>query len=230
MTIPRFFFLIQVACAAALMAVSSTVAGEKESAAVITFATEPGELYLPVAEVSRALRLPVLLNIAGQCIQINGMEVAAGSLRCLNDGTELIGASGLVKAGVDARSLGRIFGAGAEPKRVEINLGTQQIFAWQGSRLVLQSHISSGRNGRTPAGDFRAGPFRARMHYSTRYHNAPMPWSVQINGHVFIHGFTSVPNYPASHGCIRLPLTGHNPARFFFEWVDNGTPVQITRD
>jgi hypothetical protein len=50
---------------------------------------------------------------------------------------------------------------------------------------------------------------------------------VQVNGHVFIHGFTSVPGYPASHGCVRVPLTGGNPARFFYEWVDAGTPVEI---
>ena len=47
--------------------------------------------------------------------------------------------------------------------------------------------------------------------------------------HVFVHGFTSVPYYPASHGCIRLPLTGGNPAKFFYEWTDTGTPVKVTR-
>jgi lipoprotein-anchoring transpeptidase ErfK/SrfK len=54
-----------------------------------------------------------------------------------------------------------------------------------------------------------------------------MPWSVQINGHIFIHGFSSVPAYPASHGCIRVPLTGPNPARCFYEWIHRGTPVAV---
>jgi lipoprotein-anchoring transpeptidase ErfK/SrfK len=67
------------------------------------------------------------------------------------------------------------------------------------------------------------------MHRSSRYHNAPMPWSVQVRGHVFIHGFTSVPRYPASHGCIRLPLDEGNPAKFFYEWIEPGTPVKVTR-
>ena len=53
---------------------------------------------------------------------------------------------------------------------------------------------------------------------------------VQINGNVFIHGFSSVPNYPASHGCIRMPLTNGNPAKFFYEWVQSGTPVSVTKD
>nr|NIP95410.1 L,D-transpeptidase family protein [Akkermansiaceae bacterium] len=86
-----------------------------------------------------------------------------------------------------------------------------------------------GRRGSTPTGSFRAGPYKARRHYSSRYDNAPMPWSVQVTGHIFIHGFTSVPRYPASHGCIRLPLDGGNPARFFYEWIDKGTPIRVIR-
>ncbi len=54
-----------------------------------------------------------------------------------------------------------------------------------------------------------------------------MPYSVQISGNYVIHGFNSVPNRSASHGCIRLPLTVANPARMFYEWVSPGTPVTI---
>jgi lipoprotein-anchoring transpeptidase ErfK/SrfK len=56
-----------------------------------------------------------------------------------------------------------------------------------------------------------------------------MPWSVQITGNIFVHGFTSVPRAPASHGCIRLPLDEGNPAKLFFDWVDRGTPVHIRK-
>ena len=94
--------------------------------------------------------------------------------------------------------------------------------------MVLPSRISSGRRGRIPSGSFTAGPYKARMHYSSRYQNAPMPWSVQIHRHVFIH-FTSVPDYPASYDCIGLPLTDGNPARFFYDWTDVGTPVRVSR-
>ena len=51
-------------------------------------------------------------------------------------------------------------------------------------------------------------------------------WAEEIRA----NGFTSVPDSPASHGCIRMPLTGGNPARFFYEWVHRGTPVSIRRD
>lgn len=206
----------------------------------VTFAAEPGAVYVPLDEAARELHLDVRRDDAGRCIRIEDLDVKAGSLRRLVGGPELIGAGDLQKAGAEIdigpdnstitiRKGLRRFSLSAGPKRVEVNLASQQLRAWQGGRLVLQCRVSSGRHGSTPAGNFTAGPFRARMHHSSRYHNAPMPWSVQINGHVFIHGFTSVPNYPASHGCIRLPLDEGNPAKFFFEWIDNGSPVRVMR-
>ena len=113
------------------------------------------------------------------------------------------------------------------PKRVEINLTDQKLRAYEGDRLVMKTHISSGRNGATPTGNFRAG-YKDADHYSSLFNNAPMPWSVQVSGNIFVHGFTSVPNYPASHGCIRVPLTGSNPAKRFFNWVEAGTPIRVT--
>ncbi|MGZ2979342.1 L,D-transpeptidase, partial [Pseudomonas aeruginosa] len=84
---------------------------------------------------------------------------------------------------------------------------TLTMTARQGELIVLQNRVSTGRPGhRTPNGHFIAGP-RERMHYSRLYENAPMPYSVQVNGNVFIHGFSSVPSYPASHGCIRMPIS-----------------------
>ena len=82
------------------------------------------------------------------------------------------------------------------------------------------------RNRATPTGRYSAG-YKDPDHYSSLYHSAPMPWSVQVSGNIFIHGSSSVPNYPASHGCIRVPLTGRNAAKRFFQWVDPGTPIRI---
>ena len=123
-----------------------------------------------------------------------------------------------------------VCGAGAANggKRVVIDKSRQTLRAYEGDLLVLESRVSTGRPGReTPSGRYRA-QYKTLMHYSRLYDNAPMPYSVQIGGNYFIHGFDSVPDYPASHGCIRLPLTGQNPARLFYDWVDVGTPVVIT--
>lgn len=128
---------------------------------------------------------------------------------------------------------GSIFGGGSNRaqspkpgKHVEINLTEQMLRAYEGNRLVMKTRISSGRNHRTPTGRFRAG-WKDADHYSSLYHNAPMPWAVQVSGNVFIHGFTIVPDYPASHGCIRVPLDGRNPAKRFFAWCDRGTPIHV---
>jgi lipoprotein-anchoring transpeptidase ErfK/SrfK len=115
----------------------------------------------------------------------------------------------------------------APSKRVEIDKTTQMLRAYEGDRLVLQSRVSTGRRNGTPSGSYRVQG-KQRMHYSRLYDNAPMPYSVQFHGHYFIHGFTSVPNRPASHGCVRLPLKDGNPAKVFFEWVEVGTPIEIT--
>lgn len=113
------------------------------------------------------------------------------------------------------------------PKRVEVDLTSQTLRAYEGNRVVIKTNISSGRNGATPTGSFKAG-WKDADHYSSLYHNAPMPWSVQVRGNIFIHGFSVVPDYPASHGCIRMPLTGNNPAKRFFHWVEPGTPIRIS--
>ncbi|MDF1657673.1 MAG: L,D-transpeptidase [Verrucomicrobiales bacterium] len=152
----------------------------------------------------------------------------------------LLTASFLLSAPVTQGQDGKILQAlfGSKPtnsssknvgKRVEIDLTKQQLRAYQGNRVVLKTHISSGRTGNTPTGNFRAGPYKSAEHYSSLYHNAPMPWSVQITGHIFIHGFTEVPRYPASKGCVRVPLTGRNPAKRLFNWIDVGTPIRVYR-
>lgn len=206
----------------------------------ITFAAAPGLLFVPVEVVVRKLRWTVGMDKDGRLTSLNGQPIEPAELRTLLDGTPLVSVAWLQKAGAavsapaadGAVTVGRGWRrlvVRPAAQRVVVSLPQQQLEGWQGNTLVLKTNISSGKNGGTPAGEFKAGPYRAKMHRSSLYNNAPMPWSVQINGHIFVHGYTSVPNYPASHGCIRMPLTGNNPARFFYEWVQTGTPVSVQK-
>jgi len=224
----------------AFFALLQPATGNTAPVDAITFHADPGRLFLPVDEAAEALRWQVERDELNRVVRLHQSPVPPGSLRELTTGQELVSTADLERCGAQisqepeinsliVRSGRRSFILAEGPQRVEISLPAQELRAWQGARLVLQSRLSSGRRGSTPTGDFHAGPYRAEKHFSKRYHNAPMPWSVQIRGHVFIHGFTSVPRHPASHGCIRLPLDEGNPARFFFEWVLTGTPVRITR-
>ena len=75
--------------------------------------------------------------------------------------------------------------------------------------------ISSARSGYyTPRGSF--GVTRtARVYYSKKYDNAPMPNSVFFYGGYAIHGTYQLANLgrPASHGCVRLAPA--NAAAFY---------------
>lgn len=206
----------------------------------LTFAVAPGKVFISLEDGATRLGWKVDGRHRG-AIRINNKPLPTSSFRELIDGTALIALSDLEKAGATVQfdpgknlfqvtSGNQSLAVRAGRKQAIVYLTSQRLQAWQGNWLVLDTHISSGRGQSTPTGDFTAGPYKARQHYSRIYDNAPMPWSVQISGNIFIHGFTVVPDYPASHGCIRLPLDGGNPARFFYEWIDLGTPVQITRD
>ena len=109
-------------------------------------------------------------------------------------------------------------------KRVYIDKSNQTLTAYEGDRVVLSSRISTGRSkSPTPSGTYQVG-VKDRMHRSRLYDNAPMPYSVQFNNNYFIHGFSSVPNYPASHGCVRMPI---GSAQKLFNWIHAGTPVTV---
>ncbi len=106
-----------------------------------------------------------------------------------------------------------------------IDKTTQTLRAYENGRLVMQTRVSTGKPGKeTPNGSFRA-QYKERMHYSRLYDNAPMPYSVNLRGHYFIHGYSEVPPYPASRGCVRLPMS---VAPHFYNWITPGTPVTIT--
>ena len=71
--------------------------------------------------------------------------------------------------------------------------------------------VSTARQGRkTPTGSWNA-KWLSRHHRSSRYNNAPMPYSVFYNGNYAVHGTDQVDKLgsPASAGCVRL----HREAR-----------------
>src|SRR5205823_6234288 len=45
-----------------------------------------------------------------------------------------------------------------------------------------------------------------------------------FNGGIAIHGEPAVPTYPASHGCVRIPMSD---SLWFYNTVTKGTPVYV---
>lgn len=90
--------------------------------------------------------------------------------------------------------------------KVHIKKGSQTMRVYVNGAHHYTWRISTGR-GRynTPSGSYRPKHL-ARRHYSSKYNNAPMPYSIFFRGGYAIHGTTEVGRLGrrASHGCVRL--------------------------
>ena len=89
--------------------------------------------------------------------------------------------------------------------KIVINKSNQRMYVYEDFKHLYTFKVSTGRSGHnTPTGVFK--PYSAeQMHYSRKYYNSPMPWSVFFNGGVAIHGTEAIGNLGrrASHGCVR---------------------------
>jgi len=87
-----------------------------------------------------------------------------------------------------------------------IDVSKQQMKVYKGKKHLHTWKVSTGKNGyRTPRGEYKP-TYIQKMHYSKKYHNSPMPYTVFFKGGYAVHGTTSVSRLGsrASHGCVRL--------------------------
>jgi hypothetical protein len=135
--------------------------------------------------------------------------------------------------------------------RVEVRLGEQKVYVYQGDNVAGESPTTTGKPGHeTPTGHYTIlvkdidhksnlyGVFLDEHGYIVNsnasvgdtppagsiYDAADMPYYLRIREDgVGMHaGY--LPGYPASHGCIRLP---HAFAELLFSNVSIGTPVDV---
>lgn len=90
--------------------------------------------------------------------------------------------------------------------RVHIDIGSQTMSVMVNGFPYAFWRVSTARKGYyTPRGSY--GVTRtAKVYYSRKYDNSPMPNSVFFKGGYAIHGTGYIRNLgrPASHGCVRL--------------------------
>jgi peptidoglycan hydrolase-like protein with peptidoglycan-binding domain len=118
------------------------------------------------------------------------------------------------------------------PDHVEIVIALQVLVVYAGGNVRLITHISTG-SGRhycdggscgtaiTPKGDFT---FTRRI---SGWHTSPLGQlynPVYFHNGYAVHGSTSVPNSPESHGCVRLPM---HIAGYFPGLVTNGEKIFV---
>lgn len=141
--------------------------------------------------------------------------------------------------------------AATGPRRILINLTSQQAFFYRGETLIGKTNISSGkREFETPPGKYRVIQ-KDEKHVSNEYGvyenrlggvvqrdvdankderpegahfvGAPMPYFLRFRDGYGMHaGF--VPRYRASHGCVRMPIA---MAKHFFDAAEIGTRVEV---
>jgi len=109
--------------------------------------------------------------------------------------------------------------------RMVVSLADQRLYVYHDHQLLAWSTVSSGCAGHeTPTGSYTVSQ-KDVDHHSNLYDNAAMPFFLRLtdDGLGLHAGYN--PGYPASHGCLRLPL---GLARELFQHVDAGTQVEIT--
>jgi hypothetical protein len=85
----------------------------------------------------------------------------------------------------------------------EIHIPQQVLLLVRDGRVQRSIHVSTGASGRTPLGHFHVYR-RELMSWSVPFH-VWMPLAQYFSGGYAMHEFASVPAYPASHGCVRVP-------------------------
>ena len=90
--------------------------------------------------------------------------------------------------------------------RIVADLLTQMVYVYRGEKLLGASSMSSAKTGHiTPFGYWTILEKRP-FYRSKKYDNAPMPFMQRIDDYgIAFHGGVN-PGYPASHGCMRLPM------------------------
>jgi hypothetical protein len=137
------------------------------------------------------------------------------------------------------------------PAKIVVHVSEQRAYFYKGRRLIGESTVSTGKRGfDTPPGRYRVIE-KDKNHISSEFGDyvnhrgevvksnidvrkdaqpagthidgARMPYFMRFNGGYGMHaGY--VPQFRASHGCIRLPA---RMARHFFENAPDDTPVIV---
>ena len=113
------------------------------------------------------------------------------------------------------------------PVAIIVSLPDQLVHVYRGGVRIGLSTCSTGKKGHsTPTGVFTILE-KDKHHRSSTYNNAPMPNMNRLTWKgVALHA-GNLPGYPASHGCVRLPLKF---SELLFTVTHVGTPVIIAND
>ena len=115
----------------------------------------------------------------------------------------------------------------AGPVVIIVSLPEQRMYVYRNGVRIGQSTVSTGTEGHTtPTGMFTILQKKVR-HESNIYKGAKMPHMQRLTWSGIAMHAGHLPGYPASHGCVRLPV---DFAERLYSVTSNGTSVVITDD
>ena len=113
------------------------------------------------------------------------------------------------------------------PVMMIVSLNNQRAYVYRNGVPIGVSTVSTGKAGhKTPTGVFTILQKRV-VHKSNKYADAPMPFMQRLTWYGIAMHAGNLPGYPASHGCIRLPLAF---AKLLYGVTSLGLTVVITND
>jgi lipoprotein-anchoring transpeptidase ErfK/SrfK len=109
---------------------------------------------------------------------------------------------------------------GRPAAHIEVDKTRQILLDVRRGRVVAVLPVSTGATGNTPEGRHR---IRWKAPSTTTWLGPGILYrTLTFYGNSFaIHGWSSVPAYPASHGCVRIPI-------WTADWLYNRSPVGQT--
>jgi lipoprotein-anchoring transpeptidase ErfK/SrfK len=111
------------------------------------------------------------------------------------------------------------------PLIIAVSIEQQKVRVYDSNGLFAESPVSTGMKGHsTPMGVFSIIQ-KHKMHRSNIYSDAPMPYMQRITWSGIAMHAGALPGYPASHGCIRMPMAF---AMKMWNWTRMGARVIVT--
>lgn len=118
-------------------------------------------------------------------------------------------------------------------KRITVDIGSQQLTAWENGYVVYQTPVSTGLSASpTPRGTYAIGrkyisqDMRGRSPVNGRYFHPAVPYVMYFSGAYAIHGTNWHSNFGVqmSNGCVNVSI---DAGAWLYNWAPSGTPVEI---
>jgi len=191
------------------------------------YAAVSGTLTVPVVQptLGPGSRGPSVLALEERLAALHYAVQVDGSFG--DDDTEALYAfqkiEGLPRTGIATPAVWRRLLVATVPRaryagdHVEVDKTRQVMFVVRGGHVVLIVAVSTGATGNTPLGEWHVYRKVAGFDWVLYYPN------YFLRGFA-VHGYPDVPPYPASHGCVRIPMW---VAKTVYADIPDGSAVYI---